>query len=203
LESTCNVSSISKLEKVQAVASLKFQKFMQMHQSKMRCSKGCFSCCNTKLSIFAIEAVLILRWYQQLSLSAQTQLRKLLKSQENPKTACSFLTNGNCSIYSVRPTICRTQGMAILLPQPNTAKTDRTIDICPLNIEVQFDQQDSNNLDLEKLNTLQSALQTEMNTSYSLLSSAEKFLFEQRDANDRISLEQVAKIIINESFPLG
>jgi len=73
----------------------------------LTCKRGCSHCCTIPVAVCAPEAHLI----------AQHTRRNLDLSEEEPLTAeqnadapCVFLKNNECSIYEVRPYVCRTFG---------------------------------------------------------------------------------------------
>ena len=60
------------------------------------------------------------------------QVRRIPDNTDQSAEQCIFLHNNECTIYPVRPVICRTHGLPIIYP-------DRQgIDICPLNF-TEFD----------------------------------------------------------------
>lgn len=159
-----------------------FANFFAKHQNNMACHNGCAYCCHTNISIFASEAREIERWFQ--SLPSQTQ--KNLRLQWNTSTPngpdaagivhppCPFLHSGSCTIYEARPTICRSQGLPLLVREtsPKTKETTLQVTCCPKN----FLKEDSlppqaEWLNLDRLNALLSiAAQQEKNVSDSLSS---------------------------------
>lgn len=128
----------------------------------MQCKNGCSQCCYVSLSVFNVEAQLIKDWFTALKESEKEVLREkwLTPAQvkENffgePKESCPFLVNESCSIYEVRPIICRTQG----LPLKFVLEEEVAVDACPLNFEdAELELGDC--LDLDKLNLILSSLQ--------------------------------------------
>jgi uncharacterized protein len=102
--------------------------------TRLRCGRGCTSCCVDKLTVFQIEADLIRHHFSEL----------LKTSEPHLEGACAFLSaEGDCRIYPHRPYVCRTQG----LPLRWVAEADENTgadegckfveyrDICPLNEE--------------------------------------------------------------------
>ena len=139
-------------------ASNFFDKVFSAHQGQMRCAAGCDACCYTSFSLFSWEAELVTNWFIDLSLADRENLKQLWSI--NPKMgvdahgkeqlACPFLFDGKCTIYPVRPLICRTQGLPLLI--------DQQLASCPLNFQ-QRTPDKAYWLDLERLNTLSSLLQ--------------------------------------------
>jgi uncharacterized protein len=187
------------LQKLQTLAHLKFQAYERNHAESMNCKRGCSQCCHTKLTIFTAEASLIVGWFLSLDISVREIL--LQNSNKNSNNKCVFLSNNICQIYSARPTICRTQGMAVTLPLMETGITkSESYDICPLNIESFGSSfQPKLSLNLDKLNQLISTIQSE----FSRLSAKEHNetldSLNQLSREERISLDEVFSIL--EAIP--
>jgi len=76
------------------------------HSPHLSCRRGCSECC-TDISVLPVEAF-------SLVLGLRTASRSELSTQDI-ENRCSFLTNeGACSIYPLRPLICRTHGLPLL-----------------------------------------------------------------------------------------
>lgn len=102
------VDFIRDIVKVSIQKQIKFQ--------KIDCRAGCSFCCHTNVSVRAPEAFQIARSIRKRSnsslrqrLSLQRELHLTLSSDERwaLRTPCAFLENGNCSIYSIRPSMCQ------------------------------------------------------------------------------------------------
>lgn len=65
------------------------------------CKPGCFDCC-IHFSVFAVEAALLLD---------QLKEEKVVLTENHD--FCLLLKNKRCSLYDVRPIICRTQGVPL------------------------------------------------------------------------------------------
>lgn len=74
------------------------------YRSEVKCAKGCSECCDD-ISVLPIEWYLLRKWLTE-------QPRELLYYGEN---RCPFLhkADGSCSIYAMRPIICRIHGLPI------------------------------------------------------------------------------------------
>lgn len=93
-----------------------------LHREHLQCRRGCFDCCVDELEVFEIEAERIKASYAQF----------LKEAQPHPKGRCAFLSSeGACRIYSVRPYVCRTQGLPLRWIDDDEFAEYR--DICPLN----------------------------------------------------------------------
>ena len=85
----------------------------------MQCAKGCASCCILE-TVTPLEAHIIQNHIQSISDQGFSNI------QPNECT-CVFLRDNACSIYAVRPIICRTHGLPLLYPELGE------IEVCPLN----------------------------------------------------------------------
>ena len=131
---------------LQENASQFFEKIFLKNESKMECKKGCSQCCMTDISIFQLEADRITDYVQSLDKNQQLELKERFLKPEKTG-ACVFLIEDECSIYSARPLICRTQGLPLFLSSENS------LDFCPLNFkDGNPDKEDW--LNLERMNTL-------------------------------------------------
>lgn len=134
------------IESLQENASAFFEKVTNKYSDKMACKSGCSKCCFTDISVFDVEADLIRDWHQQLSIDDKIKLNQdwEVKSEIG---ACTFLFEDKCTIYNVRPIICRTQGAPLHLSKENI------LDYCPLNF-LEAEPEKEYWLNLERLNTL-------------------------------------------------
>jgi len=131
---------------LQENASEFFDKIQKKHSSVMECKAGCSKCCMTDISVFEIEADRIIDYVNSLEETAKTALQAKWKEPVE-KGACTFLYEGQCSIYEARPLICRTQGL------PLYVATENVLDYCPLNFK-EGDPEKADWLNLERMNTL-------------------------------------------------
>lgn len=134
------------IETLQQNASDFFDKVQKKHTSKMECKSGCSKCCYTDISVFEVESELVEDWFNQKSVEEKENLKKIWKGKNN-SGACGFLYDEKCTIYEVRPIICRTQGLPLHLSSENV------LDYCPLNFKEEQPEKDDW-LNLERLNTL-------------------------------------------------
>lgn len=96
-----------------------------VHARRLRCRRGCSSCCVDDITVFEIEARHIRHHHGAL----------LNGGRPNPVGACAFLDDeGACRIYEQRPYVCRTQGLPLRwLEESAGGATAEMRDICPLN----------------------------------------------------------------------
>lgn len=159
-----------------------FDKVFSKHRAQMTCAKGCAKCCHTEISIFSWEAQIICHWFLGKSYEEKNQLKSLwLNDQVDSedqygivRSPCHFLYDNMCSIYEVRPIICRTQGAPLFI--------DNNVDACPLNFVENFPEK-SDWLELARLNTLSSLVQMNFTNEFSFLNE------------ERISLKDLRKIL--------
>ena len=91
----------------------------EIDESQIDCKKGCSYCCglNVKVAIpelyIILEHLLATRTQKEIkTITRDLRQFKVLKDhcqsrEERIMVKCSFLKNGNCSIYEVRPFACR------------------------------------------------------------------------------------------------
>ncbi|HOJ14812.1 MAG TPA: arsenic resistance N-acetyltransferase ArsN2 [Deltaproteobacteria bacterium] len=92
---------------------------------RLRCRRGCSSCCVDGITVFEVEASTI-----------ATNNKALLEAgSAHPQGACAFLDpEGACRIYPDRPYVCRTQGLPLRwMEQGPDGSLVEMRDICPVN----------------------------------------------------------------------
>jgi Fe-S-cluster containining protein len=97
------------------------------HSQRLRCKRGCDSCCLDDLTVIPIEA-------ERIRASHETLLSD---GTPHPPGACAFLGNaGECRVYADRPYVCRTQGLPLRwFEEDDSGEICERRDICPLNAE--------------------------------------------------------------------
>lgn len=100
-------------------------RLFRIHEARTRCSRGCSGCCIDDLAVFEIEAERIRREAADL----------LATGRPHPTGRCAFLSDdGACRIYSVRPYVCRTQGLPLRwIGETGDGSLSEMRDICELN----------------------------------------------------------------------
>lgn len=153
-----------------------FNQVFSLCKSEMACRAGCDGCCHALFSIFQWEASFVEKWFKELPSIDKERLISLWRTVQEegkdalgePATPCPFLYHHQCSIYSVRPIICRTQGLPLLI--------EGEVDSCPLNFKEGFPERRLC-LDLERLNTLSALLaQEEAGARVQLVDLKEKLI---------------------------
>lgn len=132
------------------------------NSAKFSCAKGCYGCCRGGLSVAKVEADYIRRWLDSHP-SERDKIKDLSRMRNDPDF-CRFLdADGNCSIYEVRPIICRTHGAPVSWSEEEddgNGNKEESRDVCPLNFEgvnlKELQAQDV--ISLDKLNTILSVV---------------------------------------------
>jgi Fe-S-cluster containining protein len=113
------------LEKVSA----KFNEIHDRHRAKMVCGRGCSACCAPNLTVFAAERANIRSF---LSKHPEVLAKAMASETEDfhGGQRCKFLDQaGECTIYEVRPIVCRSHGAPIF----SKAEGQAILDVCPEN----------------------------------------------------------------------
>ena len=97
----------------------------KIHATRLRCGRGCSSCCVDDLTVYEIEVENIRRHHAEF----------LETATPHEKGACAFLDEeGACRIYEQRPYVCRTQGLPLRwFEETEDDEIVELRDICPLN----------------------------------------------------------------------
>lgn len=101
-----------------------FEQVQSRHAAQMQCATGCADCCRQDLSVLVVEAVAILAALDEIPPDRRTQL-----GQRGP---CALLLQERCTVYPMRPLICRTHGLPIRYDQSDVDEAD-TLSCCQLN----------------------------------------------------------------------
>ncbi|APJ02707.1 YkgJ family cysteine cluster protein [Silvanigrella aquatica] len=198
-------SSLRPVVQLQKNSSDFFLSFFKKYENNMECRLGCSKCCYVDLSIFQSEAYVIVEWVNFLSSEEkQNLLNELCESESSPQkntlgktsSPCAFLNNGKCTIYDVRPNICRTQGLPLQYKISDVKnQVQLAVDVCPLN----FTQENSMPerpewLDLDRLNALQSIAENffQKNNQDAKLTELENLV----NKEGRIPLRKLKKFIV-------
>lgn len=106
-----------------------FHDIQAAHPTSFACCNGCHACCEPDLTVLPIEAANIRRFIQE-NPSVQQKLQIIQQTDPHHGTRCAMLdADGACSIYPVRPFICRSHGAPIAIAREDYFQ----IDVCPLN----------------------------------------------------------------------
>lgn len=113
----------------------KFNDVYAKYPKEFQCKKGCYGCCRSGLTVTNIEAAHIRNWLELHPHAAQEIYERVQKPADRDATLCEFLDeSGGCSIYPVRPIVCRSHGAPILVPaEDEEGAMDG--DVCPLNFQ--------------------------------------------------------------------
>ncbi len=120
------IELLQQLKAMYAEVDAQAGKLEIIHAERLKCGRGCSSCCIDGITVFEIEAEHI-----------RTNHADFLKNQSpNTKAGCAFLgAEGACRIYENRPYVCRTQGLPLRWLEEIDNEIVEYRDICPLNEE--------------------------------------------------------------------
>ena len=104
------------------IACLSAERF----DGQLRCRPGCTSCCKP-FAVLAVEAAII-----AAALAASSQPPPATGDGES----CLLLHRGLCTVYDLRPVICRTQGLPLGYPDEEAGTIE--VSACPLNFTLEF-----------------------------------------------------------------
>jgi uncharacterized protein len=120
------------LDTLRALAA-KVDAFFERVQAKqgpdMRCGSGCFDCCSPGLTVTGVEAALVRDGLQGRPPAERTAIAQRARSSDGSRCA-ALDSQGRCSIYDVRPLVCRSHGLPIRLQTPGHLPI---VDACPKN----------------------------------------------------------------------
>lgn len=99
------------------------------------CGPGCESCCHVRIGVFTVEAAPIRDALAQLAVTDPPLRARIRHQADDPGHAerCALLVDGRCSVYAVRPLICRSHGLPIAAADLGDPAAPLRLDHCPLN----------------------------------------------------------------------
>ncbi len=119
--------AIAWVEQLHAVVDELAAPIARANAERLRCREGCSGCCTDGLTVFEIEADVIVARHPEL----------LDEGVPHAEGACAFLDGeGRCRIYASRPYVCRTQGLPLRwIEEDDDGGAFEARDVCPLNDE--------------------------------------------------------------------
>ena len=125
------------LEVYEALADevdLEFAAIHRRQATQMVCRAGCSACCRARLSVTRIEEASIRRGLAQLPEAERRQLAR--RARREGREFCPALDDeGHCQIYSIRPLICRSFGVALRHRSVEPLVHPAKIDACDKNFQ--------------------------------------------------------------------
>jgi Fe-S-cluster containining protein len=107
-----------------------FFRVWERHRAAMACAPGCSECCHQRLTITGVEAAFIEEGLTAMSPEELEGVRR--RAAETSADECAALgSDGRCTIYGLRPLVCRSHGAPIRVRDPETALP--VINACHLN----------------------------------------------------------------------
>lgn len=110
------------------------RRLSRYYSQHLVCRRGCSGCCYTRLSVFEVEAAALRAAIGELPPEIRQRIADQARqveaeTREGARVACPLLVDDQCSVYSARPLICRTQGLPLLFED----EVGQVVDYCPLN----------------------------------------------------------------------
>jgi Fe-S-cluster containining protein len=150
-----------------------FEKF----PAEFSCAPGCSTCCEMQ-SVNLLEAFVIAD-HCSLGISS---------APPRPDSACPFLADNRCRIYTARPIICRTHGLLL----KSKEFRDRIAVSCPFNFTT-IDLATINDADALDVDTVTAGL-AKLNAAFCML------LGDIKKVSERITLRDLASGKIGRSW---
>ncbi len=113
-------------------------------KGSIQCKPGCFECC-INFSVFPLEAALV-----------NERLSEQINRVSTKEDLCRLLKNERCSVYEVRPIICRTQGIPLGYIHEDSGAIE--VSSCNLNFPQDHEFAEEQILFMDKFNNRLSSL---------------------------------------------
>ena len=120
------------LVQLRARVDAHFERAVERSPDQFRCAAGCGACCHKRFSVFEVEAQPIreaLRAMAATDPALREQIRAQAREPASNEATCPMLVDERCTVYAVRPIICRSHGLPVLTESGDEAE----ITWCPLN----------------------------------------------------------------------
>ncbi len=125
------MSHLPDLEKVFAKVDAFFERVEARYTSDLACKAGCHDCCAPDLTVTPAEAEAIEAFLEALEPDARASVADRATTSDGSR--CAALDGaGRCSIYPVRPLVCRSHGVVLRVP-PKDKTSLPILDTCPKN----------------------------------------------------------------------
>ncbi len=105
----------------------------RVHEThELACQPGCTACCRQDLAVTVVEADAVFAWVREHGAAPQSASRTEVDDHSRFEElaygeACAFLGEaGLCTVYEVRPIICRTHGLPLQI--------EAEVSVCPLSL---------------------------------------------------------------------
>jgi hypothetical protein len=121
------VSARAHLDALFAKADAFFERVDAMYPTELACRSGCHDCCAPGLTVTAVEAAAIRAWLEAHPARADRA--------ERPDRCAALGADGRCTIYPVRPLVCRTHGVPIKLSPEPGRRSLPVLDVCSKNFK--------------------------------------------------------------------
>ena len=195
------------IRELQANASRFFESFYARHGRHMQCSLGCSKCCREGLTVFPVEAQSIFGWFEELSPKEKLDLGlswSALDEERENGTGCVFLRGNACSIYQVRPLVCRVQGLPLLLKRAgdfdDLIENDVELSLCELNFQDSTALPDQGEwLNLDRLNTLLAIAQRQTDAA----NFSDEILSLSSNEEGRVHLSDLRALLLRKTMGTG
>jgi uncharacterized protein len=81
------------------------------HRDELHCDRGCYDCCDVRLTVTGVEAAAVRAAWLALS---DERRREVRATWRDDATACAALDRqGRCAVYEGRPLVCRSHGVPV------------------------------------------------------------------------------------------
>jgi Fe-S-cluster containining protein len=161
-----------------AKVDLMFNSVVERNPGQFQCQRSCYACCQPGLTISNIEATRIREWLSE-NADVFAKIRDS-STMMNDKNYCPLLDkSGLCSIYEVRPMICRSHGMPVSWGASEGGSQEER-DVCPLNFE---------GVNLQSLSKMDVLSLDKLNVLLSLINRQ----FDEENAGSRLELKEILK----------
>jgi hypothetical protein len=106
------MGAVSRLLELSAKVDAFGARVASRYPGELACGPGCDDCCNRRLSVTGVEAALIREALARLDAPARAAIAR--RAASAPASVCAALDAERCcSIYAVRPLVCRSHGVPI------------------------------------------------------------------------------------------
>lgn len=106
-----------------------FARVAARHPEHLSCDRGCYDCCDVRLTITGVEAAAVRGAWLALPQERRDEVRATWREDA---TACAALDRqGRCAVYEGRPLVCRSHGVPVRMIERADGKRGLPVlDVC-------------------------------------------------------------------------
>lgn len=113
-----------------------FARVAARHPQDLECARGCYDCCDVRLTVTGVEAAAVRAAWLTLPPERRDEVRATWREGAS---ACAALDRqGRCAVYEGRPLVCRSHGVPVRMLDKRSLPV---LEVCHRNFTAQGPEQ--------------------------------------------------------------